>query len=280
MTEELKPKKFNPKKKAWTKEVDEAPDIRLTKLTFVTYNIWFSKYYRKQRHEALLNIIKKCDADVIGLQEVTSSFLKMILKQDWVKNSYYVSDTTGVTVDPYGVILLSKIPIRKLFFYELPSLMSRKLLFAELGINGKTFNVATVHLESRKQSAPIRAMQLSDIFPLLANSDHTVLMGDFNFCSSWTEENVNIDSNYQDMWSVLRRDEPGYTEDTDINLMRLEQKGKEKKVRFDRILLRSASPDWQPQVIQLLGLEPISANHPNVFPSDHFGLVGSLEYLH
>jgi tyrosyl-DNA phosphodiesterase 2 len=155
--------------------------------------------------------------------------------------------------------------------------MNRKVLVAELCVSEQSFNVATVHLESQKPSADIRAEQLAMIFPLLEKSEHSVVMGDFNFCSSWTWENANIDSCYQDMWSVLRSDEPGYTEDTDINLMRLQQTQKKKKVRFDRILLRSSSPGWRPKSIQLLGTKPISPAYPNVFPSDHFGLVGQIQ---
>ncbi|MEQ8756684.1 MAG: endonuclease/exonuclease/phosphatase family protein [Coleofasciculus sp. G1-WW12-02] len=276
--QKLNPKTFNPEKRAWTKSIDGVNDIKTRKLTLVTYNIWFSDYYRQQRHEAILKLIQDCDADAIALQEVTPTSLKLILKQDWVRNNYYLSDTTGKTVNPYGVLLLSKLPIHRLFFCDLISQMSRKFLCAQLQINGQHFNIATVHLESKKKFASIRAIQLADIFPLLEHADHAVLMGDFNFCSSWENENRNLDPRYQDMWAVLRGDEPGYTEDTDINLMRLQQKQKHKKVRFDRILLHSDSPGWQPQSIERLGLTPLSPDCPSVFPSDHFGLVGHLEY--
>jgi tyrosyl-DNA phosphodiesterase 2 len=276
--EELRPQKFNFGKQSGNEQTDATNSITATELTFVTYNVWFGKYYFKERCEALLKIVRDCDADVIGLQEVTPNFLKIVLKQEWVRDRYYISDATGVTVQGYGVLLLSRIPIRRMFLHNLPTLMSRKLLVAELCVNEQTFNVATVHLESMKQSAPLRAEQLAEIFPLLSNSEHSVLMGDFNFCSSWTSENTNIDSSYQDLWAVLRSGEPGYTEDTDINLMRLHLTGKEKQVRFDRILLRSFSSLWQPQSIKRLGIEPISQKYRyrKVFPSDHFGLVGSI----
>ncbi len=278
LIEELKPQKFNKETQSWTEAVDAVESAEVTELTLVTYNVWFGKYYFQERCEALLKIVRDGEADVIGLQEVTPNFLEIVLKQRWVRDSYYISDATGVSVQDYGVLLLSRIPIRRMFLHELLSFMNRKFLVAEFCINGETFNVATVHLESQKESALIRAIQLCEIFPRLSKSEHSVLMGDFNFCSSWKDENANIDRSYQDMWTVLRSDEPGYTEDTDINLMRLQIKRKKKKVRFDRILLRSSSPVWQPQSIQLLGTEPISLKkkHSNVFPSDHFGLVGRL----
>jgi len=274
--QELTPKRFDFEKQAWTQSTDVVSDTKLSELTLVTYNIWFSDYHRQQRHKAILKLIQNCEADAIALQEVTPPSLKLILEQDWIRKNYYSSDTTGETVNPYGVLLLSKLPIHRVFFCDLISQMSRKFLCAQLQLNGQRFNLATVHLESKKRFAPIRARQLDDIFPLLENADHAVLMGDFNFCSAWEAENRNLDPRYQDIWAVLRGDQPGYTEDTDINLMRLQQKQKHKKVRFDRILLRSTSPGWQPKSIERLGLEPISPNCPNVFPSDHFGLVGHL----
>jgi tyrosyl-DNA phosphodiesterase 2 len=100
-------------------------------------------------------------------------------------------------------------------------------------------------------------------------------MGDFNFCASWSEENDRIDPAYQDVWNLLRGDEPGYTENTSINRMRYLVKGKHKHVRFDRILLKSSAPDsgWVASSIELLGTEPVSPEHQDVFPSDHFGLL-------
>jgi tyrosyl-DNA phosphodiesterase 2 len=60
--------------------------------------------------------------------------------------------------------------------------------------------------------------------------------------------------------------------------MRLEYTQKHKQVRFDRILVRSSTPSWQPKSIELLGTTSISPDYPNIFPSDHFGLVGKLEW--
>ena len=101
-----------------------------------------------------------------------------------------------------------------------------------------------------------------------------ILMGDFNLCSSWTVENRLIEEHYLDLWPAIRRDQPGYTEDTSTNRMRLLAKGKHKHVRFDRILMRS--PVWRPRSIGLLGTQPISDELPDVFPSDHFGLTATI----
>jgi tyrosyl-DNA phosphodiesterase 2 len=57
--------------------------------------------------------------------------------------------------------------------------------------------------------------------------------------------------------------------------MRLDSTGKQRHVRFDRVLVKGAR--WRPTRIDLLGTEPISPELPRVFPSDHFGVVCRVE---
>jgi hypothetical protein len=52
--------------------------------------------------------------------------------------------------------------------------------------------------------------------------------------------------------------------------MRFDMKDKHRHVRFDRVLLRGER--WAPETIELLGREPVAAELPRVFPSDHFGV--------
>ncbi|MCP4699514.1 MAG: endonuclease/exonuclease/phosphatase family protein [Gammaproteobacteria bacterium] len=268
---------FSEKKLRWKPDSPLSNDVSANKLTLLTYNVWDAAYCLPQRYGALLNIIRRCRPDIVGLQEVTPFLLEKILAQKWVRSAYRVSDFTGTTVQFKGVFMLSRFPLRALSLYELPSMKHRKALLAELEVNGQTLKVAVLHLESRKDQAPLRAKQLSMIFPLLEGAAHSILMGDFNFCASWMDENAAIDRSYQDLWSAVRKDEPGYTEDTDINVMRLLHKGEKRRVRFDRILVRSSC--WRPESARLIGVKPVSAEHSAVFPSDHFGVTGAVRIV-
>ena len=98
-------------------------------------------------------------------------------------------------------------------------------------------------------------------------ADDAVVLGDFNMRD---RENGRITAPYTDLWPALRPGEHGYTEDTSINLMRYDMKDKHRHVRFDRILLKGTA--WSASDIELLGTEPLSAQLPRIFPSDHFGL--------
>ncbi|MEM8535040.1 MAG: endonuclease/exonuclease/phosphatase family protein [Chloroflexota bacterium] len=274
----LHPYRFDTQTQSWQIVAPEATDTSLANLTCVTFNVWFEPHYFAERCAALLQLVKAYNPDIIALQEVTPPFLEYLLAQAWVRQQYAISDALGITVDGYGVAMLSRITPLQFTLYELTSFMNRHLLVTELSLNTKRTAIGTVHLESKSPFAKMRGQQLREVFGVLQPEPHVLLMGDFNFCSSWKEENERIPDTYRDMWSVLHPDLPGYTVDTPTNTMRLEHTGKHKSVRFDHIIVRSIRPGWSPVAIELLGTNPIAAELPNVFPSDHFGLVGRLKW--
>jgi len=249
---------------------------RLDRLVLVTYNIWFGDYYWEERLSALLELVRDCQPDVVALQEVTPGHLKRILATEWVRREFWVSDAQGSTLYPHGVLTLSRLPLNSLTLHELPSEKDRKLLIAELGLGRQSICLGNLHLESSVSATPMRLAQLDRVLSSIQGARHRILLGDFNFDPVQEPEQARVDRHYLDLWEALRLDEPGYTEDTDINCMRLLHKNKEKQVRFDRILLQSESPGWRPESIRLIGTQPISPGLPDVFPSDHSGLTGSL----
>lgn len=259
----------------WQYSVPPPENIQRNELTCATFNIWFGDHFAAQRYAAIARLLELHQPDFIALQEVTPGALDIFLEQPWIRQAYYASDIDGSTLGAYGVLLLSRLPPNTIKLMSLPSLMNRHLLVMETRVNDALLRVGTVHLESLKSSANVRGHQLKAIFNSLSGASDAVLMGDFNFCASWPAENNRIDPAYHDVWSLLRGAEPGYTEDTAINRMRYLIKGKHKQVRFDRVLLKSADPisGWQASSIELLGTEPISPDEPDVFPSDHFGLL-------
>jgi len=67
-------------------------------LKIVTWNVLFDEYtseliHTKQRIPIIIQYLKQMDADIIGLQEVTRPFLIELLRQEWVKNQYFISDS-------------------------------------------------------------------------------------------------------------------------------------------------------------------------------------------
>lgn len=67
-----------------------------------------------KRIPAAIDVLQRANADIIGLQEVTQAFLIQLLRSPWVQQYYFVSDgQDGLTVKPYGQLLLSKYPFHR-----------------------------------------------------------------------------------------------------------------------------------------------------------------------
>lgn len=235
----------------------------LDQISFVTFNVWFSPAFFEQRAEALFRIIDNLHPHFACLQEVTPRFVALLREQEWFQRDYVCSDAIGTTVNPYGVLMLTRLPVKRFVLHTLPTNMGRKLLVAETIVNGELFRVSTVHLESL-QNPKYRKAQLNLIYPILSADGcrHSAVMGDFNFCSE-SVENANIHEDYQDVWPTVHG-----TSDQAV------EEGKTRgEQRLDRILVRS--PSFKPSSIRKLGTEPISDATPHVFPSDHFGLFAT-----
>jgi tyrosyl-DNA phosphodiesterase 2 len=251
-------------------------DVSRDRLVLLTYNVWFGEFMWRERFAALLDVVCACRPDLVALQEVTPRHLEYLLAVDWVRREFRISDITGSTLQPHGVLLLSRLPLRNSALQELPGNKDRKMLMAELGLGSRSVCIGNLHLESSPQATPVRLAQLDTIIPSLPGEQYTLLLGDFNFDPVQMPEQARIDPYFRDLWAELRPEEPGFTEDTAINGMLLSHKGREKQVRFDRILLRSPRPGWLPESVQLIGTSPVTPRRPALFPSDHFGLAGSL----
>jgi tyrosyl-DNA phosphodiesterase 2 len=251
---------------AWT-AVDAAGAANRDHLTLTTFNIWFDDYHADVRYRAICDRLRDLTADVMVFQEVTPAAVEVFCAQPWIRADYLAAHVTGGRAGNYGMLLLSRLPLDRVTYRRLPTRMSRGLLRADLTVGGEALAVGSVHLDSGKRSVRLRGRQLRTVYRTFGGAADAVLLGDFNMRDA---ENGRIRAPYLDVWPALRPDEPGFTEDTSINLMRLASKNKHRHVRFDRVLVKGGR--WAPAAIGLLGTEPVSAALPRVFPSDHFGL--------
>jgi endonuclease/exonuclease/phosphatase family metal-dependent hydrolase len=169
--------------------------------------------------------------------------------------------------------MLSRVPISAATYTRLPTRQQRGFLQCEFTVKGRRLVVCCVHLDSGKSSSRLRGWQLRRIFNALKTAEDAVVLGDFNMRDA---ENSRIAGPFGDVWPALRPDEDGFTEDTSINLMRYDMKDKHRHVRFDRVLLKGRR--WTAVDVELLGTEPIAADLPRVFPSDHFGVKCLLKH--
>jgi tyrosyl-DNA phosphodiesterase 2 len=241
-------------------------------LVLTTFNVWFDEYHRELRHQAIADVVACHRPDVAVFQEVTEAARDVVLAQPWVRERYVSAELTGSYAGNYGMLLLSRHPIERVDYARLPTQAQRGVLRARLRLHGRSLDVGCVHLDSGKASVRLRNRQLNNVFRWTRRDPDVVLLGDFNMRD---DENDRIRAPFVDVWPTLRPDDPGYTEDTTINLTRLDSTGKERHVRFDRVLLKGHG--WRATDIELIGTEPVSEALPRVFPSDHFGVLCRIE---
>jgi tyrosyl-DNA phosphodiesterase 2 len=250
----------------WT-DIDAAGAVDRDELTLATFNIWFDTYFANERYLAIAELLSRDMPDIMVFQEVTPAALTVFLAQPWIREHYLRAAVTGDDLGNYGLLMLSRFPINRVTYTRLPTRLARGFLTAEFTIKGSPVVIGSIHLESGKTASRLRARQLRKILRALKRADDAVVLGDFNMRDA---ENQRITPPYCDLWPALRPHDDGFTEDTSVNLMRLDSKNKHRQVRFDRVLLKGSG--WAAASIDLLGTEPISSAHHRVFPSDHFGV--------
>ncbi|KAA0102545.1 endonuclease [Mycolicibacterium sp. P1-18] len=241
-------------------------------MVVATFNVWFSDFHAEERFRAIADVLSRKVPDVMVFQEVTPAALEILLAQPWIRVRYRRAEVTGGDVGNYGMLMLSRLPISNVTYTRVPTNLARGFLTAELDTGGQPLTVVGLHLESGKAAARLRTRQLGRVFGALRRTENAVVLGDFNMRDA---ENDRIGPPYRDLWPLLRPDDDGFTEDTTINLMRLDSKNKQRHVRFDRVLLKGNG--WTATDVELLGTEPISPALPRVFPSDHFGVLCRLQ---
>lgn len=262
---------FDVSSQRWVDGGGAAPVVR-DELVVATFNVWFSDFHAEARYRAIADVLARKMPDVMVFQEITPAALAVFLAEPWIRVRYRRAEVTGGDLGNYGMLMLSRLPIAGVTYTRLPTNLARGFMTAHLDAGDQPLTVVALHLESGKAAAPLRSRQLGQVFSALRRTENAVVLGDFNMRDS---ENGCITEPYRDVWPMLRPYDDGFTEDTTINLMRLDSKNKQRHVRFDRVLLKGGG--WAATDVELLGTEPISSELPRVFPSDHFGVLCRLE---
>ncbi|KAG2385982.1 hypothetical protein C9374_003131 [Naegleria lovaniensis] len=295
------------------KEMKSFPD----QLKIVSLNVWFANILQNKRYEAQLDFFEQVNPDIICLQEMIPNYIENnLLKRDFVRNNYIISDIDGTSVDPYGVMVLVKrsLPILDIRITSLTTRMGRKFIhvaFAKEPITDITLMekyfasaskgayisqletmipcfavIGTVHLESLASKSS-RKTQLEQIHPVLehySSSSLRMLMGDFNFDSE-SKENENLTSgifkDYTDVWYSLY---PQHVIEGKTFPYGPHRKGD----RLDRMMIKSTI--FLPQKMEVFGKQPLPLSSEEqtmlrekfhmekVCLSDHYGIYCELQH--
>eukprot|EP01091_Cochliopodium_minus_P016465 TRINITY_DN6178_c0_g1_i1.p1 TRINITY_DN6178_c0_g1~~TRINITY_DN6178_c0_g1_i1.p1 ORF type:complete len:301 (+),score=66.73 TRINITY_DN6178_c0_g1_i1:15-917(+) len=267
-----KQNKWIPRKEA-TKNSIQSNEIKIQ-----NQNIWFN-HKTNERFPKILEMLEKKNADFICLQEVTSVFIKLLCENEFFQKNYVLSDIEESKkvnwTQWYGSMIIMKKQFEgfKLKRITFPSNQGRFLVVAYGLLNERTTAISTSHFESTDESHEKRCEQLDITFNELKQYQESFVCGDFNYDGNdkETPEKKHFPtSNLIDMWPTVNPNDPGYTEDTNINLMRLSVTNKPKTVRYDQLFHHySDSSLYLPTSCEIIGKEPFG---DNLWISDHFGL--------
>lgn len=273
---------YSSSKKRWKHYLTHPSESSVGKeperLSIVSYNVLQDTYQPERiashiRYPAICRILRNSRADVIALQEVTSTFLEHILQKEWVQNSYFSSESLRAsTVQPYGQIVLSKHPINKLWVHYFTQ--DKRALFAELNIHGNTVVICVVHLSSSRtpKATEKRQHQLQTILQHVAPYTHCpkLFVGDFNERSD-AQELWFLERDITDVWSMMQPHAVGYTFNPARNALAQMQSLTGQPGRLDRIYLEAHDDQLVPFSMRMLGTGMLQG-YEELYPSDHFGL--------
>ena len=314
----------------------------------MTYNIWgllktkpdpdfmhFQEELMKIRMRGILETIRRNDPDIVCLQEVTNPAYDLLSELRDLYPYHYEEDF-NIERDRQSrkrdveVLVFTRYRPKKITLHSLSGNLGYTNSFLTLEFQDVV--IFNCYLQAGSRYSPgqqphwfhysrCRRNELREIGALadkfVTNGKAIVLVGDFNCdlngdTTSWPELTAFREAKVTDMWRRLRPDDPGYTEDTDVNLMRWNLKFLQKLFRYDGILYRNP-PDneiLKPLEIKVTGRKPIvlgrrmsddfirflvprdrSEGESNVryyderdrligvWPSDHFAVVGAFRVV-
>ncbi|CAF3602493.1 unnamed protein product [Rotaria sp. Silwood1] len=238
---------------------------------FVTWNILFDYYqstliHSQQRYQAILDTLKSVLPDIICLQEVTKTFLNLLLNELWFQqNNYYViimkSIINSHEEKSYGQLMIMKnfrprsfsiCPLEISEDDEVKSTTAKKpkvtkeLIIARFGLNAKvTIDLVNLHLHSdlARNSTEKRCQTLKTLFRTMKTNNY-MLIGDFNFGDAHLQEQ-NILATYEneihDLWKEIYRldQNPGFTFDPSRNICAQITSQSQISRRLDRYLIHT-----------------------------------------
>lgn len=239
----------------------------------------------------ILEIIARYRPEIIGLQELTPELTTLLEAPDQILlEEYQMVPTSVALLQPYWEAIYTRqnIGLKSGRIEYEHTQMGRGLTY--LHCTKLDLVVGTTHLESMKfptyrQAQFQEAMERLDAM----NTRNAILMGDTNFRQGECQD--SLPPGWIDVWETLYPHDPGWTREYSANAM----VSSETQERLDRIYLRAQ--DFRPLHIERLGTSPlvlsaeeqmewqaIAALSPTqveeipIFPSDHFGLLLTLEH--
>lgn len=277
---------------------ENAPD-EIYNFSIMTYNIWgsveqkdnpdymkFLEDTMKLRMESIVDVIKKNNPDFVCIQEMTNmsyNFLKdklsTIYPYSFEENFDLERDKIKRNRD-IEVFVFSKYKPTTIKLYSIAGNLGYNnsfmiLEFQNLAIFNCYLQAGSKYSQGHESYwfhySRCRKQELKSIGGIvdkyINNGKACIIVGDFNChldgdLKEWPELKEFSNMKMIDVWNQLR-DQPGFTEDTDINQMKWNIKLQTKKFRYDGIFYRNPDDNRivRPITIRITGRKPILLNN-------------------
>ncbi|CAD2220916.1 endonuclease/exonuclease/phosphatase domain-containing protein [Angomonas deanei] len=191
-------------------EEEENGEIKIASINALFDRFNSDKIFTPWRVPLIDAALDNIDADIIGIQEVTSEIYQMLRgSSQHLRDHYY---WTYLPEDvPSSQIILSKYPI--LESVSLAVSKSKRVIFALLDINSTSVVVCNCHLVSDFGNNPAerRVQDLKLISDQLAPFPFSVLLGDFNFGDQGVEQRKVAWGSLKDTYLHIHEKNPIYS---------------------------------------------------------------------
>ena len=222
-------------------------------IKIINWNIWGLIHDFDVRMSYLIDEIKCLDADIICLQECNKLLIEKLHDAN-IDSIYHMTFKTTtfelklktmdeiIENDLFCITLSKELPCEELYYA-----LYGEHIFGIVITKFNDFAIFNIHLQSggifssnaNQKYHVCRSEQLKMIDILLKEHENIFLMGDFNFDLNgdetvWIEKDVfnKIIFHHKliDVWRTLQPSLDGFTEDTDINIMRYNIKKQKKNL--------------------------------------------------
>lgn len=237
-------------------------NISAQQIKILTYNIHHANPPSENGSvinlDTIASIIKKTNADLVGLQEIDVN-LNRSQNVDQAKKlaeltgmHYFFSKGINLDAGEYGTVILSKYPIVKSERFELPSPIEsekRSLSIVHVKLKGKIIKFANTHLDLKNEN---RLAQTAFIVDKFKNDKNLViLVGDLNAQPSEQPiqnlEKIFTKSQVKNGFTI-----PVINPDREIDYIML-NKGHQFKYKNHHVLDETYASDHRPVYVEIYG---------------------------
>eukprot|EP00834_Sanchytrium_tribonematis_P004431 NODE_218_length_12464_cov_0.653781.p6 type:complete len:324 gc:universal NODE_218_length_12464_cov_0.653781:11703-10732(-) len=268
------------KKSGWSEYNYKQTNFSSDRLKILSWNIWFDASTSKIRFPKIISEIESTDADIVALQECTSGFLSILSQSPVIQKRYILS---GIDDNQFGnwygcaILIRREIALLNFKKYDFVlTAMGRSLLVATFSFRNLEFSVGTSHFESNEVDFEKRKSQWDQSASLL-NNDTSLLCGDFNIYNDQVESDYLYSLGWKDCWECRDKNQIGGNENG-FTFGKFQPLKEMDYRRIDRLLFRE-NKYFKVTDFQFLGTYLISDTIPNLYPSDHLGILVTLTFL-